>query len=1243
MRTRYITLILALLLSAVPAAADFLHIPSLAVDSLYSTCVTVSATNLDADCRVAIAYPEFRPLTPQEAREAEAHLLPRISLPEPQCRLMMSRGEAFLQVQFSPVVYREGRWMRLVSCKIETTCAGGVQRAPKAKAASRYADTSVLASGKWVKVRVGEEGIYRLTTKALQGMGFNDIRRVKLYGYGGRVIPESLPETGPEALPDDLVEVPMMQHGDDLLFFAEGTVRWTFDTQLGLWLHRQNPYSTYSAYFLTEGDDAQRIATVSDQGEGGDIIDRVPYYGLYENDAFGWYEGGVRMYDAYDFDGGSQHTFKVSTPSPDVAGPATLTMTAAAAHATEATNFVASHAGTTLGTIKVARLGENDAAKEATGSFIMTGLQNDNSITVSATAGHHARLNYLRVNYTRLLSAQDRPFAFVPAPSGNVQAATLQMTAGQGKTHLWRIGIVGDATAEVPYTLTGNTLTANIADASRRYVAFTEDADYPEPVVVGSIANQNLHADANIDMVIVVPASGIYDEQAERLADLHRQHDGMTVKVVRADALHNEFSSGTPDASALRRYLKMLYLRASERTEASVAPSYLLLFGPSSWDNRMLTADWKSQNPANYLLAYEGDASDVSIGDVYSYVADDYFALLDDGESSVLSAAPDMAVGRITPYSKAEAKVYVDKIEAYLAGGDIGVWKSNILVMGDYGDNSSHMEDAERVVRAIDGATDSRYNVYKVYPDAYDIQTSATGNTYPQATRRVRELMQKGVVVANYSGHGSPTQLSHAWLLQSEDFKTLSPVHATHWVLASCEIYPIDSHVECFGQIAMTRPTGGAIAFMCATRAVYASYNNPLNCSYMRLLLTPQADGRYLPIGEALRRAKAEQSSTTMNACLNKAKYLIIGDPALRIALPTQQAVIDSINGVALDATAESVQLPAGSVATVSGHVAGCDYDGTAVLSLYDKTNTVNTKGYGSDGAYTYTTREKVIYEGQARVTAGRFHFDIAIPLDISYSDENARVSLYTVAADSTREAMGYTTRLYLNGTNTSAAADSVGPSIYLYLDDPMFVDGGIVGASPLFYAELRDDCGINASGISLGHDITLTIDGRDAEAISLNDYFTYDFGCYDRGQVIYPLTSLSAGMHTLCLKAWDVNNNSSTAQLQCFVQPDFVAECSIHATHNPARVFTNLVVVAPMTAEGERSVAIDIYDASGRLVWQHAASMADGVQMLTTPWYLTTTSGTPVRSGLYICRASITGSDGKRTTTAKKIIVQRQ
>lgn len=171
---------------------------------------------------------------------------------------------------------------------------------------------------------------------------------------------------------------------------------------------------------------------------------------------------------------------------------------------------------------------------------------------------------------------------------------------------------------------------------------------FPVPEYACNITNQDHHSDPEADMVIIIPTSQKLQEQARRLADFHEKHDGLRVNIVPADELYNEFSSGTPDANAYRRYMKMLYDRA--QTEKDL-PRYLLLFGNSVWDNRMLTSDCRGLDPDDFLLAYE---SENSFNAIYCYVDDGFFTYLDDGEGTNLTTGDkgekldmsDVAVGR---------------------------------------------------------------------------------------------------------------------------------------------------------------------------------------------------------------------------------------------------------------------------------------------------------------------------------------------------------------------------------------------------------------------------------------------------------------------------------------------------------------------------------------------------------------------------------------------------------------------
>ena len=81
---------------------------------------------------------------------------------------------------------------------------------------SYYAAHSKLAEGRWVKVKVSTTGIQELSFEALAAFGFNDPSKVKVFGYGGKVLPEILSKDHT----DDMNQVAPSIIGNKLYFYG---------------------------------------------------------------------------------------------------------------------------------------------------------------------------------------------------------------------------------------------------------------------------------------------------------------------------------------------------------------------------------------------------------------------------------------------------------------------------------------------------------------------------------------------------------------------------------------------------------------------------------------------------------------------------------------------------------------------------------------------------------------------------------------------------------------------------------------------------------------------------------------------------------------------------------------------------------------------------------------------------------------------------------------------------------------
>jgi len=759
---------------------------------------------------------------------------------------------------------------------------------------------------------------------------------------------------------------------------------------------------------------------------------------------------------------------------------------------------------------------------------------------------------------------------------------------------------------------------------------------FPIPEYVSNISNQNHHADKQADMVIIIPTSGKLLEQAERLKKFHETHDSLSVNIVKADELYNEFSSGTPDANAYRKYLKMLYDRAS--TTAG-APKYLLLFGDGVWDNRMLTADTKTYDKDDYLLCYE---SENSFNSITCYVDDGFYALLDDGEGGdpQRKDTPDISVGRFPVTSAAEAKIMVDKTINYVTNENAGAWQNTMMFMGDDGNQNLHMDDANNAADMM-AEKYPNYLIKKVIWDAYKRETSTTGNTYPDVTKIIKQQQATGALIMDYAGHGSEIKISHESVLGLNDFATFNNKALPLWITASCDIMPFDGTTATIGEAAVLNENGGAVAFFGTTRTVYAQYNKVLNMAYLNYVLD-YTGGKANTIGDAQRLAKTEMITTGKDLTTNKLQYSLLGDPAISLIKPSQNIVIDSINGVSTLSSTLPI-FKGGSIARISGHVENAtSLTGIITATVRDSRELITCRlndPTEADSAFQYYDRTKVLYNGSDSVRAGKFAFSFAVPKDINYSDGTGLINLYAVNSDRSITANGHSDHFKVGGSDV-AANDSIGPAIYCYLNSPSFENGGNVNTTPYFVAQIKDENGINVTGSGIGHNLELIIDGKATMTYNLNDNFSYDFGTYKSGTTYYNIPELTEGRHKLQFRSWDILNNSSTAQLDFNVvnklEPNLFG---VSLSNNPATTTTTFIVNHDRTGS-DMDVQIEVFDMSGRILWKHSETAIPTSSVYTVTWDLCTDGGNRLHTGVYLYRVKISSEGSSKVSKSHKLIV---
>lgn len=1096
---------------------------------------------------------------------------------------------------------------------------------------SRYASESVLNSGKWVKIQVAEDGIYKLTAADLKKMGFSNLDKVAVYGYGGWPLDEDFSTT----YIDDVPEVAVWRGADYLLFYGKGPRKWEYSSSDKSFIHTNNPYSNYGYYFVTEKETTGRTMEKAASAAGATLqVTTFDDYVLHEEELVSVNSSGRELYGE-SFTSTLSRDFTISVPGiTNDEGKATL-------------SFISRGNGTITmnvdgnalisGSVSVPS-DEYEVAREL---YRERAWMADKGETVKvnigySTTGHkNVHLNYFRLQMKRQLKVYDN-YTFFRSLSARGNASRFVIQGADASTLVFDV-TDGVNPQQMETSLNGTELSFSIpASASLREFVVVKPSQIKAPVTVGEVANQNLHALPQQDMIIIAQPN--FTTQAERLAEAHRTKDNLTVRVVTLESIYNEFSSGTPDATAYRRFMKMFYDR---KTSEADAPKYLLLFGDGSFDNRKLTSAWKSVDMSNMLLTYQTENSLSS----QSYVIDDYFGFLDDADNkkSLQNKKLCLGIGRFPIRTVEQATQMVDKVISYMENKNTGSWKNNLCFMADDGSNTDgfmteHMEFADQLAGYVE-SEHPEFLVNKLYYDAY--KKDMTAGTYPDVRSGLQKLLKDGLLLFNYTGHGGTTALSDEKVLTQTDINQFTYTHLPVWVTATCDFTRFDDLNTSAGEDVFLNKSSGGIALFTTVRVAYSRPNFPINDNVIRNLFE-RNNGRRRTLGEVMQATKNTLSS------VYKLGFCLIGDPAVKMAYPEFGMKVTTVNGQSVDGNSISFKAlekitVEGEVLDVSGQLV-TDFTGIVNPTVKDSKVTVTClKNSNKDDspAFTFTDYPNTIFIGNDSVRNGKFSFTFTVPKDISYSNLQGKMNLYAVDTESGNEAQGNFDNFIVGGTSDTAETDTIGPEIRaLYLNDTTFVDGGQVNTTPYFVAELWDKSGVNITGSSVGHDMMLVIDESTVLSYNLNSYYELLPGEDGTGIVKFPIPALEPGKHTAEFWVWDILNNSTvrtfTFEVVEGLKPflfDVIAtpgiareQVTFHLMHN--------------RPESRMRVGIMVYDLAGRQLWKHEESGTSGLfENYTVSWDLTS-GGARMRPGVYIYRAAISTDNSKDATKARKFII---
>ena len=1091
-----------------------------------------------------------------------------------------------------------------------------------------YAERSVLADGHWVKIRVSESGVCRMSFSELRSAGLEP-SQVRVFGYGGAQKEQDFSKPNI----DDLPQVPVYVGEDYILFYVQGPISWTYNGSR--FAHTRNTYSDFGYYLLSDDAGDMLLFPEAEAVSGSPTdVTYYSYYQVHDEDSVNLIDrtgvsGGGRTFYGEQFAAGQTRTFTFSTPYAN--GDNSSVYIDMAANAATTSTVKAKLNNTSSKSIYISSIPDHYTFGVA-GTISMNGASEEQNqrVTmqfVNSNASALAWLNYIEITTPSELVMTGSYMgirSLVNRNTTNPVRFLLRNTTAS--TQIWDVTDLA-AIQRMPTTMVDDQLAwvGTQANGVHEYIAVnTDGTKFVQAEVVGEVKNQNLHALSNIDYIIICPEG--YEDVSEDLAKAHEAKQAITYAIVTDQQVYNEFSSGTPDATAYRWLMKMLYDRA--KNGIGQQPRWLLLMGHGTFDNRKLLRN----SGTSLLLTYQ---SKNSVNEIKAYATDDYFAYLDDNEGTIdTQGRMDIGVGRLPVESLDEARTTVDKLIQYIRNEQTGKWKNQLVYLADDGENGTHTETAEKSAELV-RIKNPDFIVHKIFLDAYPQEVNASGESYPLAKNRVLNLLKNGVLFFNYSGHGGYNAITNESILNLKDIAGMTNKNQAFWLFATCNFAQCDAGKRSAAETAVLNPKGGAIGILAATRTVYASQNTNLNRSVCDTLFGHSDVFHYdMTLGEAISIGK-----NLLGSDENKLAYVLLGDPCMRLNYPTDYHVetlteMDTLNAL-------SVQHVEGRIIDEDLNTVS-DFNGKVDITIYDKMQSIPTRDNDNVGGdprvIAYNDYPNTIFSGATDVKDGLFNYTFMVPKDIRDNFDNGRIVYYAVTADSleTAEAVGHFEQFIIGGTGSTVAIDTIGPEMEIYLNSPAFRNGDKTYATPRFFANLYDKNGINTAGAGIGHDLMLIIDDDPKMIYSLNEYFTAANNSYQAGQVSYLMEELANGPHSLTFRAWDLLNNSTTKSLNFIVEAGLDPSIYNVTTYpNPVQQSGVVHLIVNYDQPDELiETEIYLYNTAGQMVYSHKQDNPDAVSINLPSLGLNT--------GVYIYSVKIKSASSKYSTTSGKIIVTK-
>lgn len=849
--------------------------------------------------------------------------------------------------------------------------AAGAWSAPAPAMAYQFADNSLLANGKWVRVEVPETGVYEITYRQLREMGFSDPSKVAVYGHGGSNLSINfLNARGSKIFQDNPVQIRVMHTDSKLIFYGIGpedmtasTIGSGDDEKIKFDRTSRNIYNESSSYLLS---DTYPVETVSAQtvDDKSDAALRETGFACHyhEKDVRQASDGTGQHFWGESFAYGQPVSFHITQPY-CVDKPVYINSTIA---------LDANSSGNL--TIKFNNIGRSFPTSISAPAFKNFGADNsDMKFTIDDSGKGTALLRFvIDRNYpSGSLLALDWWTVSAPVSLSLADASTFSqqylafpVSSGTWKHSLPEGAVAWDVTGRAQPTAldTSDGFFYSQSQVTTEIVVFNPGSELKHVKSWNSVANQNLHALYNEGADLVIFTTDVMLPHARQIAALHEEYEGQKTVVVTPEEIYNEFNCGARDPMAYRALVKMLYQSPGHKVRN------VLFLGRVSADVRNIK---KADDIGEPLIGYQKIDNNLSteapcIMDYYGIITD-YLQYTE----NLTNAPISVGIGNLPVNSVEEASNVVAKIKEYLEKEDFSNVVNETMTMSYKGDNYLHdmqAADYANIMQSyMSDITGSEFSHKQIRVDEFGNQLSAKQNI---------DAIDRGKFFSLYFGHAIQYGLGKTeTCFSANELMNLNNNELSFYFMAACDLCMPDKGVQGFGDIGVTRSRRGFIGTVCSTRPVMSNDNESLAKSFLRAMFYDSSNRlrtQSPTMGEIFAQSKNVESSNSELA------FLLIGDPALRLPVPLGKVELDL----------PSVYMHPGQTAKINGKVLGADgtvntsYNGFVTVKLHAPARRVVLPVRASsstDSISSYNTdRRLVAVKGEVR--NGEFSVSLPIP-----------------------------------------------------------------------------------------------------------------------------------------------------------------------------------------------------------------------------------------------------------------------